>query len=161
LLPGKGFKKMEIINLKEALEYFDKIAEYHQEEWVHLNDGETLEKRKVRMQPYLNDEFIPTMYAAIEDEDIIGTAAIIECDLDERSDLTPWMASVYVFPAHRKKGYSKVLVKHVMKEAKRNNINKIYLYTENADELYARLGWKTISKEYCHNNEVIVMEASL
>ena len=152
---------MEIVNLKESLEFFDKISEYHQKEWAHLNDGETLEERKIRMQPYLNDEFIPTMYVAKDDKNIIGTAAIIECDLDARSDLSPWMASIYVFPEYRKKGHSKALVRHIMKEAKLNNIDTIYLYTEDADELYARFGWKTISKEYCHNNKIIIMEAKL
>ena len=152
---------MLIKNLKDSLEDFDKISECHQEEWAHLNDKETLEGRKERMQPYLSDKFIPSMYVAKEENELIGTAAIIECDLDTRSDLTPWMASIYVLPNHRKKGYSKVLVKHIMEQAKLNGIKKMYLYTEDADQIYAKLGWKIICKDQCHGNDIVIMETNL
>jgi N-acetylglutamate synthase-like GNAT family acetyltransferase len=152
---------MEILNLKDSLVHFDKIAEYHQEEWAHLNDEETLEERKVRMQAYLSDSFIPSMYIAKIDNEIIGTAAIVKCDLDTRPNLSPWMASIFVFPKHRKKGHSKKLVKHIMEQAKENSIDKLYLYTEDADKLYEKLGWNTISREVFLNQDIIVMEADL
>jgi N-acetylglutamate synthase-like GNAT family acetyltransferase len=152
---------MQILNLKDSLDNFDKIADYHQEEWAHLNDGETLEERKVRMQSYLSDNFVPSMYVAKNGDEIIGTAAIVECDLDTKSHLTPWMASIYVFPEHRKKGYSKKLVTHIMEQAKENDIDKLYLYTEDADGLYEKLGWNTISKEKFLNQNIIVMETEL
>ena len=152
---------MKIVNLKESMECFDKIAIHHQREWAHLNNGETLEERKVRMQAYLTNDFIPTMYVAEEDNNLIGTAAIIECDMDTKPNLTPWMASVFILQKHRKKGYGSVLVKHIMKQAKQNGIEEIYLYTEDADYLYSKLGWKPISREQFQNQNVVVMNVNL
>ena len=152
---------MEIINLKEAREYFNLIAEVHHKEWAHLYDGETLDGRKARMQSYLTDDYVPSLFVAKKDNNIIGTAAIKKYDLTTDEGFTPWMSSIFIFPNHRKKGYSKTLVKHLMEQAKLNGINKIYLYTEDADSLYAKLGWKTLYKEKCLGNDIIVMEAEL
>ena len=152
---------MEIVNLKEAPEYFEKIAEFHQKEWAHLYDGETLEGRKNRMQSYLNDNFVPSLFVAKNDNDIIGTAAIKEFDLTTDEGFTPWMSSIFVFPEHRKQGHSKELVRHIMEQTKLNGISKIYLYTEDAEALYAGLGWKTLSRKQCQGHNIIIMKAEL
>jgi GNAT superfamily N-acetyltransferase len=152
---------MEIVNLKKTREYFDIIAEYHQKEWAHLYDGETLDGRKIRMQSYFSDDFVPSLFVAKNDNSIIGTASIKKYDLSTDEGFTPWMSSIFIFPKHRKKGYSKTLVKHLMEQAKLNDINKMYLYTEDADGLYAKLGWKTLSKRQCQGHDIIVMEAEL
>jgi N-acetylglutamate synthase-like GNAT family acetyltransferase len=152
---------MNITKLKNRKKYINEIALYHQKEWAHLNNGETLEERKIRMQPYLNDDFIPTMYVAEKNDNLIGTAAIIKCDMDTKPHLSPWMASVFIIPEYRKKGYGSSLVKHIMQEARLNKIDKLYLYTEDADALYEELGWEVITKESFHNQNVIVMETKL
>jgi GNAT superfamily N-acetyltransferase len=43
----------------------------------------------------------------------VGTASLAHDDLASRRDLTPWLAGVYVEPAHRGRGYASLLVREV------------------------------------------------
>ena len=48
-------------------------------------------------------------------------------DGEERKDLTPWYATMYVKKEYRGKGYSKLLNDAILKEANNLGYNKIYL----------------------------------
>ena len=63
------------------------------------------------------------------DQELFGSAAIIEHDMDTRMELSPWLASVFVAPEFRKRGIGSKLVTHVMEQAKNNKIkNIIFIY---------------------------------
>jgi GNAT superfamily N-acetyltransferase len=62
-------------------------------------------------------------------------------DHEERSDLSPWLASLFVHPFHRKKGIASLLITALEKEAIRLGINKVYLVTEESKGLYEKHGW--------------------
>ena len=151
---------MNIVNIKNTMEHFDSLAEYHQNEWAHLTEDETLTERKIRMQEYLCEDFIPSIFLA-KDKELYGSAAIVKCDMSTKPHLSPWLASVFVLPLHRGKGIGKLLVEHIMHKAKENGISKMYLYTETAEGLYAKLGWTTISREVYNDEPVIIMELDL
>ena len=68
-----------------------------------------------------------------------GTVNLIACDSRERPDLTPWLAALYVDPAHRKKGIGAALVRALVAEAARLGCAEIYLETD-IPEFYERLG---------------------
>lgn len=151
---------MKIISLKQKSEYINKLADWHQKEWSHLNPGQTLQGRIDKMQAYLNNDFIPTTFIA-EDENLLGSAAIIECDMDDRNELSPWLASVYVAPEHRRQGIAGRLVKHVMQQAREQGIRKLYLYTPDQELFYASLGWQVYEKRLFHEINVTIMSANL
>ena len=150
---------MQISILHEQLQYFKQVAQWHQEEWAHLNDGETLQEREVRMKnTFLNAEIMDTMFIGSVNGELIGTAAIIQSDMDTKPQLAPWLASVYVDVEKRGKGYGALLVKHAMNEAKQMGIYKLYLYTPDQSDFYKRLGWDIVSEEIYHNESVTIME---
>ena len=150
----------KILNLRDKPELLETLARWHQAEWSQLNPGETLEQRINRMQPFLNDELIPGTYIAIDD-DLYGSAAIVENDMVSRPDLSPWLASVFVTPEYRDQGIGSALVRHVMQQAKQGNIKKLYLYTPGREAFYLKLGWKPVASEHYHGHEVTIMEADL
>ncbi len=47
----------------------------------------------------------------------VGTAGLIETDLDGRPELTPWLAALYVQPASRGRGHALELIRAVEGEA--------------------------------------------
>lgn len=49
-------------------------------------------------------------FVLLADGGPVGTASLVEHDLDERPDLTPWLAGVYVAPAMRGRGYAGRLI---------------------------------------------------
>ena len=152
---------MDIINLKEEPNFISALAEWHHNEWSYLNPSLTLNERIYKMEAYLSDEIIPSTYIAKENDILLGSSALLEHDMETKKHLTPWLASIYVAEPHRKQGIGSNLVLHAMKEAKKENISKLYLFTPDQEKFYKNLGWSTIEKEIYQNHNVIIMEAEL
>ncbi len=85
-------KKIKIKDLRENPEYTETLAQWHHKQWGELNPEFSLEKRREKMLLYLKDDFIPSTYVAVDDE-LLGSAAIVECDMDIKPELRPWLAS--------------------------------------------------------------------
>lgn len=151
---------MQIINLKEVPGHLETLANWHHEQWSYLNPEKTLAERIDRMQSHLMPDFIPTTFVAVGQE-LFGSASIIECDMNTRKELSPWLASVYVAPEFRKQGIGSRLVLHAMEQAKNNKIKTLYLYTPDRDAFYARLGWSKLEKTDYHGYPVTIMSLSL
>lgn len=60
------------------------------------------------------------------------------------TELSPWLAGVFVGEKFRGQGIASKLVERVFVEAKELGYNKIYLHTETAASLYEKLGCKKI-----------------
>ena len=151
---------MKIINLKQKPEYLEELAIWHQQEWSNLNPGQTLQDRILKMQAYLNNEFIPTTYVAVENQ-LMGSAAIIECDMEDRKELSPWLASVYVAPEFRRQGVGEKLVKEVMQQAREHGFKKLFLYTPDQELFYKKNRWEIIEQVAYHGQNVTIMSADL
>ena len=151
---------IKILDLKDKPGYLSTLAMWHQNEWSHLNPGETLEHRTKRMQPYLNDDFIPSTFIAI-DKTVLGSASIVENDMETRPELSPWLASVFVAPEHRNNCVGNKLVSHFMTQAKNKGIKKLYLFTADKKDFYEQLGWHTYNNVQYHGHQVTIMQVTL
>ena len=153
-------EEMKIVNLKEVPHHIDTLARWYQKEWGYFKPNETLAERIERMKSHLLPEFIPTTFVATN-YGLFGSAAIIEHDMDTRKDLAPWLAGVYVAPEFRRQGIGSALVLHVMEQARKNMIERLYLYTPDMDAFYAGLGWKTFEKTSYLGYAVTIMHVDL
>jgi GNAT superfamily N-acetyltransferase len=77
----------------------------------------------------------------------VGTASLSHDDLASHRDLTPWLAEVFVEPAHRGRGYASALVRQVETFALAASVPTLWLYTWTAESLYARLRWHRVGLE--------------
>jgi N-acetylglutamate synthase-like GNAT family acetyltransferase len=75
--------------------------------------------------------------------------------------LTPWLASVYTRPEFRRQGIGRQLVLHVMEQARKEGIDRLYLYTTDQECFYIKLGWSTIDKRKHHDHDVAIMQVKL
>lgn len=151
---------MNILDLKEEPEHIPTLANWHHNEWAHLNPDDSLQKRIEKMQSYLGRGLIPSTFIAKERNRLAGSAAIVKHDMDTRLELSPWLASVFVTPEYRQKGIGTKLVLHVMEKAKNEDINTLYLFTPNREKFYKELGWSTFSEELYRGQEVTVMNST-
>jgi N-acetylglutamate synthase-like GNAT family acetyltransferase len=149
-----------IKDLRQIPDTLLQLAQWHQSEWSQLNPGETLEQRIDRMQDYLNKDFIPSTFVAI-DHTVLGSAAIVKNDMATRKKLSPWLASVYVSPDRRGRGIGRKLVQHVMSCAKNRAYDKLYLFTADQQKFYESLGWQTFDIEHYHGQQVSLMQIKL
>jgi len=86
---------------------------------------------------------MPRTFILLADGEPVGTASLVAHDLDERPDLTPWLAGVFVEPHVRGRGYAGLLIAAVEQEACRASIPTLWLYSTMAERIYARAGWRT------------------
>lgn len=107
-----------------------------------------------------DDDLIPSTFIAKENN-LMGSASIIEQDMDTRPELTPWLASVFVAPEYRNNGVGSSLVKHIMQTAKQAGIEKLYLFTPDRETFYEKLGWQVLSREIYRGHSVTVMYIKL
>jgi len=87
----------------------------------------------------------------------VATASLVHDDLPERPHLTPWLAALYVVPAARRRGHATRLVSTVIEAARDAMIPTLWLYTNTAEALYAKLGWEKVEVVPRRNNTPVAL----
>jgi predicted N-acetyltransferase YhbS len=87
---------------------------------------------------------LPRTWVAVAGDEAVGCARLVAADHADRLDLTPWLASVYVTPAWRRRGIASGLVQTVQATARAAGYPALYLFTPDQARLYARLGFTRI-----------------
>lgn len=79
-------------------------------------------------------------------ERLLGIAVLTLCDLEARRDLSPWLSSLFVAPAWRKRGLGERLIAGVESAARQRGHGRLYAYAENGRLVayYRRLGWRAL-----------------
>jgi hypothetical protein len=75
---------------------------------------------------------LPQTFVLLVNDDPVGTASLVSHDLDERPDLTPWLAGVFVVPEARGRGHVMPLIRAVEDACRSAGIGTVWLCT--ADE---------------------------
>ena len=152
---------MRIAPLVEHPDLAAQVAAWGFAEWGHLNPGQTLAQRTIRIQGKMNVDRVPIAFVALDDDGgIVGTASLIFDDL-EGDPRNPWLASVYVPPEHRKKGVASALVQTVEDAARRLGYTRLYLFTSTAPKLYADLGWRPLEQRDYRGDHIQIMDKTL
>jgi len=146
---------VQIEYLADHPEFIPELAELHFAEWSHLNPGENIQGKIDYLRDNCGRNGVPSFFIAAEGTGLVGSASLIAQDMDNRPDLTPWLADVFVKPEYRGRGVATALIQRVEAEARSAGINELYLYTPDAAGLYRRLGWNTVEK--CRYKEVDVV----
>jgi GNAT superfamily N-acetyltransferase len=110
--------------------------------WRH--DGYSFDETLAAAIETVRAKTMPRTFVLLADHEPVGTASLAPDDLDERPDLTPWLAGVFVAPHVRGRGYATRLVITVEQEARAASFPRLWLYTLAAEGFYARLGWQTV-----------------
>jgi GNAT superfamily N-acetyltransferase len=133
------------------------VARWQWQEWGHLDPADSLAARITSLRDQRDPNRIPITYVALEGEEPLGTASLVEDDMRTHPELSPWLASVYVTPAARGRGVASALVRRVVQQAAALNIARLSLYTPDAQGLYAKLGWRVIGTEHFEGHPVTMM----
>ncbi|MBC53492.1 MAG: GNAT family N-acetyltransferase [Gammaproteobacteria bacterium] len=148
---------MQINSLKDKPHHLLPLARWHHAEWSYLNPARTLDERIDEMQEDLQGKAIPTTFVAEDNDELLGSACILADDMSSHPELSPWLASVYVAEPHRHKGIGSLLVRRVMQHARESGVKRLYLYTPDQAQLYAKLGWQVYSEEPFNGTPVTIM----
>lgn len=152
---------MHIDYLARHPQHLPTLAEWHHGEWGYLHPGETVQERLERLRGQAQKEGIPLVVVALDDSSVLGSASLVQHDMETHPEWSPWLASVFVAPSFRGQGIGTALVGRITDEARRQGFGVLYLFTPDRASFYERLGWKAISRESYHDASVTVMRAKM
>lgn len=152
---------VQIADLADHPGFLEELARYHHAQWAALNPGRSLQQRIDFYRTCLGPAPIPSMHVAIGNGLLLGSASLVAHDMDTRTDLTPWLASVYVLPAWRCRGVAGALISQVARQARCLGVPRLYLYTPEQQAFYAKRGWRALENCVYHDCEVTIMVREL
>ncbi|HTV70295.1 MAG TPA: GNAT family N-acetyltransferase [Rhizobiaceae bacterium] len=91
----------------------------------------------------------------------VGSCLFVRHELDPVHELTPWLAGLVVAPAFRRRGIGAQLVEAVEKHARRVGCSELYLYTDEVEPFYAKLGWETADRFTTNGEPSVLMTRTL
>jgi predicted N-acetyltransferase YhbS len=148
---------MKIGYLADHREHIPRLAEWLHAEWGYLHENDSVERRAARLESRATRGGVPVTFVAVDGESLLGSASLVEDDLETRPELTPWLASVFVAPEHRGRGVASALVRRVVEEARDSAVSRLYLWTTDQERLYARLGWQPVERMRFQDENIVVM----
>jgi N-acetylglutamate synthase-like GNAT family acetyltransferase len=148
---------MNIDEIKNYPDQYEKIAQWFHEQWGYLHKGRTLSQVIEMLSQYEKSHTIPKLYGALEKGQIIGTIEICEDDMGAQFDFSPWLATVYVDKKWRRQGIGGCLVDFMIKKSGEMGFKKIYLYTPDQEKWYQKYGFILIDRPVYCGHKVSVM----
>ena len=136
---------LKIYNLRDKLKHIDEVAFLTQKEWGQKDLSKKEIEQKVKNKILkIKSNFSDSNYCKLillDNDILVGFISIFPTDGEERTDLSPWYATMYVKEEYRGKGYSKILNNAIIAEAKKRKISRLYLKTE-LENYYEKFGAK-------------------
>ena len=133
----------EIVRIAERPDVVPMVAQWLWDEW-HLDAGDSLEAIRDAVAASVSPSGPPQTFVLLVDNRPVGTASLVAHDLDERPNLTPWLAGVFVIPEARGRGHVIQLIQAVEVACRSAGVGTVWLHTTGAERVYARAGWHTV-----------------
>jgi GNAT superfamily N-acetyltransferase len=133
----------EIVRIAERPDLVPMVAQWLWDEW-HLDAGDSLEAIRDAIAASMSPSGPPQTFVLLVDNRPVGTASLVAHDLDERPNLTPWLAGVFVIPEARGRNHVIHLIQAVEVACRSAGVGTVWLHTTSAERVYARAGWHTV-----------------
>lgn len=143
--------------LGEQPQHIETIARWHQSQWQHISPQHSVESRVRLYSTYSNSPDIPFCLLATQQGQPMGSASVVEYDMESHSQLTPWLASVYVHPTFRQQGIATELIRRCIELARQGSAERLYLFTPDQAAFYQKRGWQPLEHCLYHNEPVDIM----
>lgn len=149
------------VHLHERPEFFPLVAQWIWSEWRHLLTQQTLGEFEHWLRQGRDGRGLPATLLWMEDGSPLATVSL-ECDdMEIRPESSPWLASLYVLPAHRRRGIGRALVRAAEAEARMQGVRELYLFTPDHEPFYAALGWERMEQCEYRSTAVTIMKRAL
>jgi predicted N-acetyltransferase YhbS len=134
-----------ISNLAARPEFIGTVADRMWHAWWR-EAGEPLATLLGHLRAFRTDA-IPLGVVAHRDEEFVGSAILIDSDVEERPQYTPWLAALWVEPAERMRGMGEALSQRIVDEAVALGFDRIHLCAvPDKSDYYARRGWTEVER---------------
>ena len=153
---------MVIGDLADHLTWLPVLARWHYNEWGPLTGADSLDGYVAFLTEAAASRMVPSVLVAVAHGELLGSANLVASDLPPRSELTPWLAQLFVGPTRRRDGVGAALVRAVLQRARECGYERVYLYTSGTlPQYYRRLGWRVIERVVYLQRERTVMDCDV
>ena len=141
--------KVRIEDLSERIALIPLLARWHFEQWGDLTGASTGSDYEALLSGNASTRGLPVTLIAVSHDRLLGSVNIVDCDMDVRPDLRPWLAQLYVADRERGRGIGSALVRAAVERCGKLGFAHFYLYTSGTlPSFYERIGWT--EKEMVH-----------
>jgi len=150
---------MRIISIRQEPSYKEVAAKYIHSKWGNETNYKLYEDSIFGC--VFTKEPVPYWYLVEHSQQIIGCIGLIDHDFISRTDLSPWICSLYIEKDHRGMALGSLLIKQVKKDAEKEGFKKVYLCTD-LNGFYEKYDFYHIGEGFCPNGKLAkVYEAVL
>jgi N-acetylglutamate synthase-like GNAT family acetyltransferase len=141
-------RSFTISDLRQRPEFLDTVAMRIWQAWWR-DTGHPLGYISGRLRhENLNPDPIPFALVAHDGAEFLGTASVIESDLPERPQFSPWVAAVWVEPQARRRGIGGALVDRATQGCFALGVGRAYLCARfERSGFYEGLGWLPVERD--------------
>ncbi|KAA3637957.1 MAG: GNAT family N-acetyltransferase [Bacteroidetes bacterium] len=141
-------------------EQIAQIARWYEEEW-----GTPAEINIQRLSTHPNQDIIFHLKLSINGEVVAAGGLWNTVNIfnfhENLKQYRPWIAALYTLESFRGRGLGSLVLEHIEQRALELGLEKIYLYTFTAQDLYRKHGWVKIDTVEYKGHATVVMEKQL
>jgi len=159
-MPGTD-REPSIALLADHAGFIDILVQWYEREWAPYYGEQGPGDARTDLESRCNHERLPIGFVAIEDDRILGTAAL---DHDAATGMTPSVVGLLVAPEHRRRGVANRLLDFAEGLARELGYDELFMSTTVLGELARRRGWQVQSNvEFlnCERGEVYVLQLTM
>ena len=153
---------LRILHASQHSHHLPALAEWHHREWAHLYRDWTLPTALSELQSHRDANAIAdTTWLALDEDTLLGSVSLLSEDAPALAHLDgPWLASLWVHPAHRRQGLGAYQVNHVRQHARQHQLPRLRLFTVDGADWYRRLGWQDEQTAVLNGSAVTIMHCA-
>ncbi|MEX1111365.1 MAG: GNAT family N-acetyltransferase [Chthoniobacterales bacterium] len=137
------------------------LADRHAAEWGHLYRDWDRTAARVEFGAHKTDGSLPATLLLREGGQPAGSVSLVHGDCEARRDLDPWLASLYVFPEFRGRGYANRLIEAAIRHAAVAGQSELHVFSESAGELFRQHGFKLLERASLRGATVEILRRGL
>ena len=154
---------IRIAYLYDYKEYVTALGQWSFEIWSPYDPEVTRKNQSEKFKQHCNIDTLPLTLIALSDKDeLIGMCSLQETD-GIRSDLTPWLGSLYVTRSYRNQKVGEKLINATKNIARNRGFEMLYLLTFDPALIryFVNQGWALMGKDQVNDHPVSIMEIKL
>jgi len=153
---------IQMEDLSEHIDFIPLLTEWHFKQWGDMTGALTESGYESLLFTHVSTQEIPLTLVAVENDKLLGSVNIVECDMSARSELRPWLAQLYVHPRERGRCIGPALVQAAVARTRKLGFDYLYLYTSGTlPSFYERIGWTRRETVHYKGKDRTVMEMKL
>jgi len=150
-----------ISHLADVPFFLDELADLHAAEWKHLYADWDVQSAHAEFLDQKGDGSLPATLVLHEGTELVGSVSVVFGDLPARTDLDPWLASLYVVPQRRGRGHGLELVHAAIEFACAAKAKQLHVFTESAEKLFQRCGFEMLERTTLQDVRITVLVLTL